>query len=729
MATIAKIRLISASIEGSGYLSLRIFASYYRLTTVVDNDQDVEINPWTLRFTDPAMEQCFADSIAHSRLVQLRYALGLGAVLFVLYALLDSQFLPQEHLSITRIVTWGVIIPILLTEIAISFISGFSRIRIPFTIVGTTAINLVSIYVITKIGFHPIFYIELVLIVIWINVLSGFQLYSAVTGTLVLSLSSTLMVIVSFPVQVESFSSHAYIFGIYASASIGLLSAYLLERSAKYNYYYSEKLHAEVKQRELVEKSLITEKEKAESATLAKSKFLANMSHELRTPLNAILGFSEMLSNDPTITTNLKGKVDVINRSGDHLLAMINGVLDLSKIEAGRMELELEAFDLQKMLTDVCLIFNIRAEQTDLRFDVVKGDGLPRYLKADAGKLRQILINLLGNAVKYTQEGSVALKVRILPTAADPAMVTLYLEVEDSGPGISHKELQHIFEPFMQAGASASTTNGTGLGLAISQSFAKLMDGEIHVESALGKGSRFTVELPVVLADESEVNCLPSTKPSVRGLQPETPEQRILVVDDNADNRLLLFSMLSQTGFKVKEAENGDEAVALFKDWQPHLIWMDMRMPVMDGYEATAKIREFPGGNKVKIVALTASAFKVQRKKILSVGCDDLVHKPYQAHEIFDVMEEQLEVKYLYDESVAEETANRSVTLTTEMIEKLPPGLLEDLSKAATSLSIDQMADIVSRVRLIDEGIAEGLQQLTDDYQFRKIITLIGSRC
>ena len=462
-------------------------------------------------------------------------------------------------------------------------------------------------------------------------------------------------------------------------------------------------------------------KEAADTANRAKSIFLANMSHELRTPMNAILGFSQLMARDHSANQTQKENLQVINRSGEHLLAMINDILDLSKIEAGKIELEPEAFDLPRLLKEAGEMIRSRATAKELIFSLELDPDLPRFVTADAGKLRQILINLLGNAVKFTSEGGVVLRAR---TRDSEGQLCLVLEIEDNGAGIAPEYLERIFEPFVQAGAK-SETKGTGLGLAISHSFVQQMGGEMKVESTLGKGSLFQVELPLEPAEADALLAAEKAHPEVLGLQEEESELRILVVEDDPENRRLLTTLLSQAGFQVREAENGAVALAQFQSWQPHFIWMDMRMPVLDGYTATQRIRDLPGGDKVKIVALTASAFKEQYGKILDSGCDGLVHKPYHTHEIFDAMEKHLPLHYRYAASV-EQPGQKLAEISSEAIAALPPAILKKLQSAAVALSPRKFEQALQPVRESAPELAEGLARLAEDFRFDRIQNLIG---
>ncbi len=463
-----------------------------------------------------------------------------------------------------------------------------------------------------------------------------------------------------------------------------------------------------------------------QAANQAKSIFLANMSHELRTPLNAILGFTRLMTRDPEVTAQQQEKLTIINRSGEHLLDMVGDILSLSRIEAGRVELDEEPFDPRQMLEDIGEIFQSRAEGKGLGFHLELADDLPPYLLGDAGKLRQVLINLLDNAIKFTQEGEVGLRAGMGAMEKDPAMVMLRLKVEDSGPGIQQDNLDEIFETFIRFDLAPHTQRGTGLGLSISKSLVEMMGGEIAVESEVGQGSLFKVNIPLRLTDEGVAAPDDAPVSEVIGLKAGQVDWRILVVEDNQENLLLLTNLLTQAGFTLQEAENGEEAVAKFQEWRPHFIWMDVRMPVMDGYEATKKIRALPGGEKVRIVAVTASVLDEPRKEILAAGCDDVVLKPFRDHEIFDAMARELGVEYVYRERTEAPAQPEGIGLSAEMLAELPPELLQELSQATLALDREATLEVIERIEEHAPETGASLSALVGNFQMGRIRDLLG---
>ncbi|MBN2040379.1 MAG: PAS domain S-box protein, partial [Spirochaetes bacterium] len=390
------------------------------------------------------------------------------------------------------------------------------------------------------------------------------------------------------------------------------------------------------------EENLKEAKEAAESANIAKSVFLSSMSHEIRTPLNAILGYSQLLQNDGTLSEEQKSWLEIINRSGEHLLILINDILEVSRIESGHITFNPSNFDLHALLRDIEAMFRIKTDAKNLTLLFEHADELPGYITTDEAKLRQIIINLVGNAVKFTKEGGLALRARV---KHENDKTRLVVEVEDTGPGISEKDMGKMFQKFGQAEAGIRE-GGTGLGLAISQQYARLMGGIITVKSEEGKGACFILTIDI---DGSETLDKEEKKRGrVIGLKPGLKQYRILIADDNADNREFLRIMLTSAGFDVEEARDGNDAIAKLKIWRPELILMDMQMPVLDGYEATRMIKAMENG-KIHIIAVTASAFQEDRQKAIDAGADAYLRKPFKERELFDRIKEVCAgVQYVY---------------------------------------------------------------------------------
>jgi len=459
--------------------------------------------------------------------------------------------------------------------------------------------------------------------------------------------------------------------------------------------------------------------EQAEAANRAKSTFLANMSHELRTPLNAILGFSSLLRSDDSISEDQRRSLDIINRSGEHLLGLICDVLEMAKVEAGNAKVDSEPFDLGTMVRDIMDMMRVRAAEKDLRIILDQSSQFPRVVRADAPKLRQILINLVSNAVKFTDAGGVT--VRLGVREVDSSSLTLIIEVEDTGVGISAEESGRVFDPFVQVGSSRLQV-GTGLGLAITREYTELMGGRIDLESEPGKGSLFRVEIPVGVAAESELEATELETNSVVSLAPGQPLYRILIVEDQLENWLLLRRLLEDVGFDVHVAVNGADGVEEFERWHPDLICMDIRMPVMDGLEATRRIRGIAGGDDVRIVAITASAFKEERESILEAGVDDFIRKPFRAEEIFESIAQQLGVSFVYEESPGAAVDGPAEQIRPASLAALPSELRRELTDALLNLDTDLMAEALARVAYLDPKLGDALRHHADNLGYTSIL-------
>ncbi len=390
------------------------------------------------------------------------------------------------------------------------------------------------------------------------------------------------------------------------------------------------------------ETELAKARDQAMAANQAKSAFLANMSHELRTPLNGILGYAQILSKDRQLNEQQKTGIGIIQRSGDYLLTLISDILDLSKIEAGKLEIFPAEFHLKPFLNSLAELFKMRAQQKEIEFIYKFSDNLPISVSGDEKRLRQIVINLLGNAIKFTKQGQVSFSVEYYENK-------FIFKIIDSGIGIAKEELENIFLPFQQAGDKNSKEQGTGLGLSITKKLIDRMGGKLHVDSVLGQGSTFWVELelPVISTMVEEAKLIDT--PQVIGYKNSENPLQILVVDDNWENRAILQNLLEPLGFKIINAVNGIEGVKLASEHQPDLILMDLVMPEMDGFDATREIRNITALKETPIIAASASVFEEHRQLSLDVGCNEFLDKPIRESELLDVLKRFLNVEWIYE--------------------------------------------------------------------------------
>jgi PAS domain S-box-containing protein len=469
----------------------------------------------------------------------------------------------------------------------------------------------------------------------------------------------------------------------------------------------------------------------SEQANKAKSTFLANMSHEIRTPMNAVLGCAQLLLNDQSFSARQTELLRIIERSGGHLLDLINDILDISMIEAGRVSLKEAVFDVHDLLQDMKAVFSMSAEAKAIRFFMDYDETLPRYILADGGKLRQVLVNLLGNAIKFTDKGGVVLRVRTDCQPGQPGEnpgdmqhCTLLFEVEDSGSGISEEVLEKIFSPFEQPSGGVKP-GGTGLGLPISSKLVQLMGARLSVESKVGVGSCFFFRLPVQ-AQQSEQECKlekVDNRPVV-GLELGTDPLRILVVDDSDANRVLLRRILEMAGFSVVEAGNGQEAIDSFEKFAPQAVLMDIQMPVMDGLEATRRLKATEKGRAVPFIAITGNAFDEDQKKGLAIGMATYLCKPFRAEELLRVLGGCLDLRSLYQET-APNPSPREQVVTAEMLSELPRELLASLRQAVAEGDTACLRELIARIKEKDAAAAVGLQVLADRYDYQQLDALL----
>jgi len=460
----------------------------------------------------------------------------------------------------------------------------------------------------------------------------------------------------------------------------------------------------------------------AQSASEAKSSFLANMSHELRSPLNAILGFSQLIKKSKNLPLEHQENLSIISRSGEHLLSLINQVLDLSKIEAGKITLNECDFDLYRLLEDLEDMFCLKAEDKNLELIFTRSKDVIQYIHGDQVKLRQILINLINNALKFTSKGGVYLDIR----SNKKIPLELIFEVKDTGVGIPLEELDKMFEAFVQTTSGKSSQEGTGLGLTISRKFIQLMGGDIRFSSQVGEGTTFRFNIQITAVDNADI-VTQQNRRTIIGLAPNQPRYSILIADDKVSNRQLLGKILTALGFEVIEATNGQEAIDKWESYSPSLILMDLRMPVMHGYEATKRIKGTLKGKNTPIIALTASVLEEERVDIMSAGCDDFMRKPFDTEDLLEAIGRHLGLRYIYDEEIVESQNDKifEQVVHKETLKIMPQEWLENLYQAALETDTELVDQLVEEIPQSHDFVRKNISEWVEKFQFERILELL----
>ncbi len=474
-------------------------------------------------------------------------------------------------------------------------------------------------------------------------------------------------------------------------------------------------------------------KEKAEAAIRAKSTFLSHMSHELRTPLNAILGFSRLMERNPNLTETQTENLGLIYQSGENLLRLVNDVLAVSRIDTGNEKLDVTVTDLLQLMQGVAVIFKSRSADKGLTFSLNLSQDLPRHVKCDEHKLQQILINLVNNSLKFTRTGGIEINVRCAPESSpgqtagtgDPdGLCDLVFEVKDTGPGIAADDLDRIFDPFFKSHSHVKSNRGAGLGLTISQNFARLMGGDITAANSSDQGACFTlhVRLETATADEAQEKL---KHERVVGITPESKDYRVLVVDDDLTSRMLLSEILIDVGLDVEKAEDGEQAVKLFSQWMPDIIFMDMRMPKMDGLTATRHIKATEKGCQTPVIALTGNIFEEDRRNIIAAGCDDYLPKPLEEQQLFDVLTKHLKVTFIRESSKPQhDTPPLEAAVTIEEMAQLPVPLLSELRKISLELDLEKLKGHLDQIQTTHPVLGASLSKLSNSFRFEEIYNL-----
>lgn len=496
----------------------------------------------------------------------------------------------------------------------------------------------------------------------------------------------------------------------------------------------------DVTERKETEAKLQQAMEDAKTATKAKSAFLANMSHEIRTPLNAVLGYTQLLQRSMNLSLDQRHAVMAIQRSGDHLLALINDILELSRIEAGRTELHPVSFSVAQLLQDIEIMFRVKFDAKGLSLEIALDKTIPPYVVADRNRVNQILINLVGNALKFTATGGIVVRAKRIVNVAsgmqqEPPCDTagsdtphLCFEVEDTGCGIAPADIESIFESFEQTGTAGLRQGGTGLGLSICKTYSALMGGSIAVTSALGKGSCFRFTLPLE-AGAPVAPAEASSQRRVRRVSPDRPAPRVLVVDDRDTNRDLLCRMLNEIGFVTREAGNGAEALEAFSAWEPQIVLIDLVMPVMDGREAIRRIRKIPErGTEVALIALTASTLDDEKAKVLADGANAFLRKPFREDELLEEIRRHAEVVFEYDNDGTGGTAAKELSHAeaVEALAALPADLAARLKNVLLRGAVGEAKSLAEQIRSHQPALADHLLQRAREYRLNELQSIFS---
>ncbi|WP_445636311.1 histidine kinase [Nostoc sp. DSM 114161] len=489
-------------------------------------------------------------------------------------------------------------------------------------------------------------------------------------------------------------------------------------------------LSTEIVERKRIEQELRKAEEVAQDSSHAKSEFLANMSHELRTPLNGILGYTQILQRTESLSEKGRKGLGVIYQCGSHLLTLINDVLDLSKIEARKLELHPVDFYLPAFIDSVTEICRIRAEQKVIAFEVQLDPDLPTGIHGDEKRLRQVLINLLSNAIKFTNQGSVTFKVKITERESGVNGKTNYkirFEVIDTGAGIKPEQAEKIFQPFEQVGNQKRQSEGTGLGLAISQKIVLLMGGQIQVQSTLGKGSTFWFEAKFLESKDWAKVSRAVDQGTIVGYMGQ--RRTILIADDKWENRSVIVNLLEPVGFTVIEASHGEEAWEQALAHKPDLVITDLVMPILDGFELINRLRQSEQFKNIAIIASSASVFAIDQHKSIDVGADTFLPKPVEAEVLLEMLRQILQLKWIFDEKIDAIQKNKPAALE-KSIDTISPNqqILQELLELVHDGDIQNILELADQLSTSDEKLnvfTQHIVQLASNFQLKRLATFI----